>query len=214
MSYIDFIQNILNTRGRFNCNGYKERHHIIPKCMGGSNDESNLIDLYGREHYEAHKLLAEENPNNYALTFAFWAMVNINRKKRYCTAEEYEKARKLFSERVSGERHHNYGKSLSDETRKKMSEAHSGEKNPMYGKAGIWKGRHLPEETKKKMSLANAHKRKVKATNINDSRDTHIYESICEAARTVGAGKGHIWDCCNGGRKSACGYIWEYIEGR
>lgn len=213
MSYIDFIQNILDTRGRFNCDGYKERHHIVPKCMGGSNDKSNLIDLYGREHYEAHRLLAEENPNNYALTFAFWAMANINRKKRCCTAEEYERARKMFSERVSGTHHHNYGRSPSNETRQKMSEAQRGEKNHMYGKPGVWSGKHLPEETRQKMSLANTQKRKVMATSI-DNKESYIYDSICEAARFTGAGKGHIWDCCNGNRKSARGYTWEYIESR
>ena len=36
MTYKEFIEDILNNRGRFNVpNGeYKERHHIIPKCLG------------------------------------------------------------------------------------------------------------------------------------------------------------------------------------
>ena len=54
MGYKDYISNILNTRGRFNCDGYKERHHIVPRCMGGTNDNDNLIDLYAEEHYIAH----------------------------------------------------------------------------------------------------------------------------------------------------------------
>lgn len=33
-------------------------HHIVPKCMGGGNDNSNLIKLTYREHYLAHCLLA------------------------------------------------------------------------------------------------------------------------------------------------------------
>ena len=43
----EFIEDILNNRGRFNIpNGeYKERHHIIPKCLGGNNTKDNLIDL-------------------------------------------------------------------------------------------------------------------------------------------------------------------------
>ena len=62
LTYNEFIQNILDVRGRFGVpeGEYKERHHILPKCMGGNDDESNLIDLYAREHYEAHKLLAQE----------------------------------------------------------------------------------------------------------------------------------------------------------
>ena len=66
MTYKEFIDNILNTRGRFAIpkNEYKERHHIIPKCMGGNNEKDNLIDLYAREHFIAHKLLVEENPDS------------------------------------------------------------------------------------------------------------------------------------------------------
>ena len=59
MTYLEFIDNILKTRGRFACgNEYHERHHIVPRCMNGADDEINLIDLYAREHYEAHRLLA------------------------------------------------------------------------------------------------------------------------------------------------------------
>ena len=64
-TYQNFIQNILNTRGRFSCGDeYHERHHIIPKCIGGDDNEDNLIDLFAKEHFEAHRLLALENPDN------------------------------------------------------------------------------------------------------------------------------------------------------
>ena len=57
LTYNEFINNILNTRGRFNCGAeYYERHHIQPRCLNGSDEEDNLIDLYAREHFIAHKL--------------------------------------------------------------------------------------------------------------------------------------------------------------
>jgi len=34
--------------------GYKERHHIIPKCMGGNNEKDNLVYLTAREHFIIH----------------------------------------------------------------------------------------------------------------------------------------------------------------
>ena len=72
MTYNEYIQDILDTRGKFACGEeYCERHHIIPRCMNGDDSDDNLIDLYAREHYEAHKLLAEENPNNEKILFAW-----------------------------------------------------------------------------------------------------------------------------------------------
>lgn len=73
MTYNEFIQNILDTRGRFGIpkGEYKERHHIIPRCIGGTDDEDNLIDLYAHEHFMAHKLLAEENQNVGGLVYAY-----------------------------------------------------------------------------------------------------------------------------------------------
>lgn len=38
---------------------YYERHHIIPKCMGGTNDETNLVYLTAREHFLIHLLLCK-----------------------------------------------------------------------------------------------------------------------------------------------------------
>ena len=93
MTYQDFIYNILQTRGRFACGDeYHERHHIKPKCLGGTNDEDNLIDLFAREHFEAHRLLALENPNTSELVYAWtcMAMLNNDNQKRYVvSSEEY-----------------------------------------------------------------------------------------------------------------------------
>ena len=106
MTYQEFINNILQTRGRFmDNNKYHETHHIIPKCKNGSNDEDNLIDLFAKEHFIAHKLLAEENPDDDQLTYAYilMAFVKDKNQKRYeLTPEEYEEVRKIHSERSLG----------------------------------------------------------------------------------------------------------------
>jgi len=45
--------------------GYTERHHVVPKCLGGTNDSANLVDLTPEEHYFAHQLLVKlyDNPS-------------------------------------------------------------------------------------------------------------------------------------------------------
>ena len=36
-----------------------EKHHIVPKCFGGSDHESNIVRLEPSDHLEAHRLLLE-----------------------------------------------------------------------------------------------------------------------------------------------------------
>lgn len=39
--------------------GYTERHHIIPKCLKGSDDKSNIAILSARQHFICHLLLTK-----------------------------------------------------------------------------------------------------------------------------------------------------------
>lgn len=129
-TYKEFINNILNTRGRFACGEeYYERHHIIPKCMGGRDEEDNLIDLFAREHFIAHKLLALENPENDSLIYAWSCMAfpNNNMQQRYeLTPDEYEEVRIALSETRKG-------KPRSDAVKKKISaKAKERYQDPVY----------------------------------------------------------------------------------
>ena len=158
-TYKEFIQNILDTRGRFACGDeYHERHHIVPKSCGGTNNEDNLIDLYAREHFIAHKLLALENLENNSLVYAWncMAFFNTKRQKRYeLTPEEYEEARIALSKAMTGRalseetkekiRQSKLGKKHSEESKRKMSESCKGEKS-------YWYGKHLSEDARVKLS--------------------------------------------------------------
>ena len=42
---------------------YTEKHHIIPKCMGGKDEDDNYVLLTFREHIIAHKLLTRIYPD-------------------------------------------------------------------------------------------------------------------------------------------------------
>lgn len=130
-TYNSYIQRIIDNRGRkrsSNPNDYQEQHHILPKCLGGQDEEDNLIYLYAQEHYYAHKLLALENPHNGGLQYAWW-MMSHTREDIKVSAEDYELSKSL----ITGENHSWYGKHHSKETLQKMSENKKGEKNPFYG---------------------------------------------------------------------------------
>ena len=88
-------------------NTYCERHHIVPRSLGGSNDKTNLVNLTAREHYIAHLLLwkiyigtSYEFSMNYALIKMTISSINHQRKYKY-NSKLYEVARNRFSINLS-----------------------------------------------------------------------------------------------------------------
>jgi hypothetical protein len=62
--------------------GYTESHHVVPRCMGGTEDRSNLVRLTAEEHFVAHQLLHKMYPEVRGLSFALIAMTgNINGRR-------------------------------------------------------------------------------------------------------------------------------------
>jgi hypothetical protein len=77
----------------------RERHHIIPQSLGGSNDKDNLVYLSCREHFLCHWLLLKitEGENHHKMLYALMGMRAENEhQERYhtrLTARIYEKYR-------------------------------------------------------------------------------------------------------------------------
>lgn len=62
---------------------YREKHHIIPKCLGGLNNLDNLVELTAEEHYVAHQLLVKLHPSNKRVIHAAVIMTwNLKGKRR------------------------------------------------------------------------------------------------------------------------------------
>jgi hypothetical protein len=57
--YYHWYYSIINYRIDNTPVGYCEKHHILPKCLGGSNDKLNLVQLTAREHFICHLLLVK-----------------------------------------------------------------------------------------------------------------------------------------------------------
>lgn len=77
--YDKFI-NSIKQLGERTFNEYTEIHHIIPRCLKGTNNKSNLIELTLREHFLAHWLLWKSYPEYLPLSSAFLQMNNKNSK--------------------------------------------------------------------------------------------------------------------------------------
>jgi hypothetical protein len=76
-------------------NVYCESHHIIPKSLGGSNDESNLINLLPREHFIAHLLLTKMVSDKSHIIKMHWALHRMCYSSiDYFNSKDYEWYRK------------------------------------------------------------------------------------------------------------------------
>jgi hypothetical protein len=126
--------------------GYSERHHIIPKCMGGLDSLSNLVKLTAREHIICHRLLTLIYPENHKILYAFWAMCNQknnpNQQRDYTISSRvYEEAKSLFSKAHSK-------RVINQSTRDKISKAKTGKKNPNYNREAVNKLINKGESTR------------------------------------------------------------------
>lgn len=92
--------------------GYSEKHHIIPRCMGGSNAKSNIVRLTAREHFIAHKLLVRMNPDVRGLWLALVAMGRIHEFKSRIFSSERARAAEMRK-----------GFRYTEESRRKMSDS-------------------------------------------------------------------------------------------
>lgn len=76
-----------------------EKHHIIPKSMGGSDAKSNLAILTPREHALAHLLLVRflTGKHKAKMVFALKSMIGFRNKNRHqLTSCQYDALRKAY----------------------------------------------------------------------------------------------------------------------
>ena len=191
-NYYDYIEYLKNL-GKRNLE-YSENHHIIPRCLGGTNDKDNLIELTAREHFLAHYLLMKIYPDNYKLADAFRMMGVVNKKeqKRYFNSRLYESQKKKFAEARSK-------KVICLETGEIYPSASYVEKNIVSGVRDVIKGKQLTaggfhwayvgEEPKKKKPKE---RKKVICANTGE-----IFNNTDEAAVFAKVVPGLIKRICN-----------------
>lgn len=97
---------------------------------------------------------------------------------------------------------------MLEETKKKISESLIGKPKPR--KTGI----PLSSETKKKISISCKESAKLKGTPVNQYDLNYCFikhfASITHASKEINCDRCHIRKCCNGTRKSAGGFKWNF----
>ena len=74
-----------------------ERHHIIPKSLGGTNDKSNIVVFTPREHCIAHILLSKmySGEAKGKMCYALISLSKLRNKNRAAiSSREYDRLRK------------------------------------------------------------------------------------------------------------------------
>ena len=223
MTYHEFINNILSARGRNGCGEeYHEEHHIVPKCMGGSNDKDNLIDLFADEHFIAHKLLAFENPDNDSLQRAFGTMAHVRRfgRKYDVSEEDYayiksQNAKRLKEQWENEEYRSNMSYMMTElwkdpEFKQKATSSWNSEDRRKSQSDLMKELNNNPDVINKKVNAL--HKWCDKSVQQIDGSGKIIAEfaSATEAHRKTGIQQSCISRCCNGLQKTAGGYRWQF----
>lgn len=191
--YTTWYYNIINNaKARPIINeGYTEKHHIIPKCMGGE----KMVVLTAKEHFICHWLLTKmtEGRDRSKMYYAFTMMLYVcdNNQQRYKPASRTFQLIKENLPSRKGKNGSRYGKTNSAEHNRKISEANKGKEPWHKGKTGVYSdkvrqnisnallGHDVSDETRLKISksrigISQTEKTKKKISDTLKSRGNMI----------------------------------------
>jgi len=228
MNYQKIYNQIIERAKTRQLEGYKEKHHILPRCMGGL-DIDNIVELTAKEHFLCHRLLCEIYPSIDKLKYALFFMA-IGKKKRKenhykISGRTYERIKTEWQSKAKGKpKPKNF---MSDELKKRISDSNKGVSRN--------KGVKFSEEIKLKISQAKKGKplspqhvenlkigiknrkpwikpsRKVEQYDLEGNL-INVFNSSKEADITMGGKGNNVADCCRGKQKTAYGFKWKYKE--
>ena len=182
MDYNKIYNDLIDRARNRDLTGYTEKHHIIPKCMGGTDKSTNLIVLTAREHFLSHKLLCEIYPTEVKLYYALWLMAIGKHKRKdityyQITSRDYERIKLAYIKRRQGT-------NITDTHKKQISQKNS-KKVIQYDFEG---------------NIINHFKSANEAERfITNKPDAH-WKTLQD----------NISACCRLSQKSAYGFIWKY----
>lgn len=164
-------------------NEYTENHHIVPKSLGGTDDDSNMKRLTARQHFIAHWMLWKAYDTD-ELSSAFWAMNHQKRtdQARYTkinskTYEILKVRRRETIKRTNSERWKD--PIWAEKTAKSMSEK-------LKANSELMKKRSI---LRKAMNNTEKHKRDLKAGWDALKNDAKRYEEYCQIQKNAAAYK-------------------------
>lgn len=147
MNYEKIYTTLIDRATRRVSEGYVEKHHIVPRCLGGTDAKENIVSLYPEEHYLAHQLLVKIHPTHYGVLSAAMLMTKHSKTDKRMNNKLFGWLRKRASLLTKGV-------PKTEETKAKMRKPKSDEHRLNISKAQIANGGNGPvkhkEESKNK----------------------------------------------------------------
>jgi len=140
-----------------------EKHHIIPKSLGGDNSPTNIVNLTHREHFICHLLLTKftTGKERIKMLYAFNRM-HYGKNRYISNSKHYENIRKEAMQNLSLR---NTGQKRSIETCEKISKSRTGKGTGPQNKEHIEKriskiiGQKRTDEVRARMSAERCGKK-------------------------------------------------------
>jgi hypothetical protein len=174
------------------CETYVERHHIIPRSLGGKDDKNNIVVLTAREHLIAHRLLTKmtEGMAKKKMWYAVWWLTNrATDSSRRLTAKTYASLRQVIADQVKLQ-----NTNPPDHIRIKMKEGAksrppvSTKTKNLLRQASL--GHPVDQQTRMKISAGNkGKKRSIKTIDAMKLRATNPNPDTREKMRLAKLGK-------------------------
>lgn len=103
MNYIKTYRSLINKD--YSNADYTEKHHIVPRSLGGGNEKENIKVLSGKAHMIAHHLLMKMFPESRELKGAYAQMCIKNSGKKFVSPRQYHEGKKILSESMKDKNH-------------------------------------------------------------------------------------------------------------
>lgn len=160
MNYLEHYTRLIERAKNRELNCYTESHHIIPRCMSGTDEKDNLVKLTSREHFIAHLLLHKIYPKKYGLIKAINMM---------CVSSNSHSGNRINNRMYSW---------LREKLAKEMSRSQLGSNNSQFGTMWIFNFKTQQNKKIKKDEIIPEGWSKGKYKNLEQSNNCIICNSF------------------------------------
>ena len=197
--YTQWYYDIIENAKKRETAGYVEKHHIIPRCMNGTDDQTNLIKVTAREHFMLHMLLIKMTNDKKIISKLVYAAWQQSRSAKYhdvkIISKTYELLKKQLSESYKGKKRKPFSASARENMRHAAIHRRRvplSEKQREHWRSVLnnHKGRTLSEEHKQKCSASlkgrkftEEHKNKIRLSKIGKPCPPEVIAKIKETKR-------------------------------